>query len=164
MANFILESDKKRAIAEIETFLDIVTVQLLATGWRYYVTDNAPETFKALCDIVGNSKNVPIASYGSESSIYSNKEYNYKFRFWHDVCHLELNANFSFEGECKVIENHLQQAIEFGLSGLALQILNADTYGQVKYYYQNKKFVKNQAAFVDSCLAHGINKACTLPH
>ena len=107
---------------------------------------------------------IPIADYGSNTSIYSSSHSNTLFRFWHDVLHLENNLGFNFSDEMAVADLHIQAAKEFNLSGLAIRILEADTKGQVKYYFKHKEFVNNQEAFVQSCIKLGIKNAIKLKH
>lgn len=158
MKRQLLESDFNTAVEELKEFITGMANRCIAEGWSYYTTDNAPETFKDLKQRT-RGKRIPIADYGSDTSIYG-KDINTLFRFWHDVTHLENNWSFSEEGETSVVTKHLEDAKEYGLSPLAQEILWADTYGQVKYYYKHKRFVENQLDFVWMCLQLGINQAC----
>lgn len=158
----ISESEKNRAIEELKFFITCMARNCQGYGWSYYLDDNAPESYQELTRR-SNDMIIPIATAGSETTIYG-KYVNTKFRFWHDVTHLELDKDFTFEGEMEVIKKHIEEGLAFGLSELALDILRADTEGQVKYYYHHKDFVSNQAAFIDSCLQHGINTAIAYKH
>lgn len=163
MANLILETTKQKAIAEVAALIELKTLECLSRGWAYRPTDNAPESFKELkAKTVGGV--IPVADYGCDKSIYKDASINIKFRFWHDVTHLELDQGFSVSGETSVIEAHMAEAKEFGLSYLALEILKADTIGQVLYYDKFKEFVNDQSAWLDSCLQHGIKKALGFKH
>lgn len=159
----ILEKDFNNAVKEVEFFVTLRVKECIARGWSYYVTDNAPESFKELKERSSNFC-IPISNNGCEATIYSSAKFNHMFRFWHDVTHIELNSGFSLNGEMKVIKHHLKEAQEMNLSELAINILRADTEGQVKYYYRNKEFVNNQKAFVQTCLQLGINKAIAYKH
>lgn len=163
MATLILETEKQKAIAEVSALIELKTLECLSRGWAYRPTDNAPESFKEL-KARSLDKVIPVADYGCDKSIYGDNLINIKFRFWHDVTHLELDQGFSVSGETSVIEAHLSEAREFGLSELAMRILEADTIGQVLYYDKFKCFVDNQAAWLDSCLQHGIKKALGFKH
>lgn len=167
MTNLHTEAEFDAAMDELKGFIDTMALRCILSGWSYYVTDDAPEKFKDLkARTVG--KRIPIASYGSETSIYGSgqtgADYNHKFRFWHDVTHLELDQGFSKDGERAVIDDHLAEGRAFGLSELAMKILEADTLGQVEYYFKHREFVENQRAFVDSCVQHGIRMACGFKH
>ena len=109
------------------------------------------------------NKKIPIADYGSDTSIYSCKQTNTLFRFYHDVTHLTLDKGFSKSGEYSVIEQHIKEAKEFGISELALRILIIDTRYQVDYYFHHKEFVNDQYQFMLDCLAMGWNQV-TIKH
>lgn len=151
------------AVKEIENLLVEVAKDLYLSGWSYLTSSEAPESYKELKQTT-HDKCIIIADYGCENTIYSDPIYNHLFRFWHDVLHLVHDCNFSKEGESKVASYHLKMAETRGLSPLALRILNAETNGQVAYYFARKAFVVNQEAFIKSCLQHGINKAIRVEH
>jgi len=158
----ILEQDYQNAVREVEMLVQLKAKECQARGWSYYLTDDAPETYEGLKKRSAYM-NIPIADYGSDTSIYSPR-INGLFRFWHDVTHLELDRGFSLSGEEVVCREHLAEGKELGLSILALRILEADTCGQVAYYFKHKKFVENQAAFVQSVLNRGLSNALRVKH
>lgn len=153
-----LVKDIDKAVDELIIFFKHMASECELNGWTYYLDEDAPESF---VDLKANTHNkcIPIATSGSDTSIYG-FEANSNFRFWHDVTHLELNQSFSEIGEKTVIERHREQAIEYGLSSLALTILMIDTLGQVEYYFHNKKFVNNQETFIHTYLNQG--KQCAM--
>lgn len=159
--NTITEKQWDKAVTELSVFITDMANKCLENGWRYYTTSNAPESWAEL-KRRSEDKCIPIANYGSDSTIYNTSVINMLFRFWHDVTHLENDLSFSYEAEKRVAELHYEEGKQFGLSSLALSILWADTYGQVKYYFRNKKFVDNQKDFVYSCVTHGIDKTCKI--
>lgn len=160
MRNQVLETDFNKAVDEIKVFLAAMADKCIERGWSFYATSNAPESFNALKSDTIN-KRIPIADYGSDTSIYG-KDINTLFRFYHDVTHLENDWSFSKQGETNTVTKHQEDAKAYGLSQLALQILWADTYGQVEYYFENKRFVNNQLDFVWMCLQLGIKQACRI--
>ena len=164
MSDLTLESVKNKAIQEVSLFVQTMAKDCIARGWTYYATSEAPESYKALKRAAISSKCIPIADYGCDKSIYGDNKINILFRFYHDVTHLELDSGFSVSGETSVIESHLADARLFGLSPLAMRILEADTIGQVLYYDKHKAFVNNQAAWLDSCLQYGIKLALGFKH
>ena len=149
------EIRKKSAIEELKAFITYKADSLIKGGWSFELNDNAPETFKDLKESTVNGKHLLIATAGNATSIYG-EHVNSLFRFYHDVTHLTLDSGFSLEGETKVINQHITDAIDYGLSSLALEILKADTLGQVQYYYKNKRFVSDQIAFIDCVLNNGL--------
>jgi hypothetical protein len=158
----ISEEEKYKAIEELKFFITCKARECEGYGWSYYLDDDAPESYKELVER-SSTMHIPIATAGSETTIYG-ADVNSKFRFWHDVTHLELDSDFSLEGELKVIEKHIREGAEFGLSELALDILKADTEGQVRYYYRHKEFIDNQEAFIDTCLKIGMRRAIAYAH
>jgi len=160
---FILESHKTAAIEEIKSFIVHSANECKKRGFSFFPTDKAPEGFKALKEQTIN-KNIPIANYGCDTSIYGCKDTNILFRFYHDVTHLELNQGFSKAGEYAVIEQHLKELKEWGASSLAIEIFYFDTIGQVDYYFKRKAFIDNQMAFLDSCLQLGLKYALMAKH
>ena len=98
---------------------------------------------------------------GCETAIYGTAA-NIAFRFWHDCIHCELRRDFSLAGEKAVIEYQIEELEEYGISDGALAIFEADTIGQVCYYYKHKEFVKDQTRFITACLTQGIAKAVSI--
>lgn len=163
--NVLGQSAKQLAIKELSVFIDAKATALKVQGWSYYTTNDAPESFKELKEQSGiTGKCLPIANYGCDTSIYGDAAINERFRFWHYVTHLQLNEGFSKKGEYAVIEQHLKEANEYGLSALATAILRIDTKGQVDYYFRHKEFVQNQDAFLDTCLQRGTTLAIKVKH
>ena len=156
--NKILQRDFDLAVNELKGFLLSMASICMRKGWGYELTDNAPESYE---DLKKQSKNkvIPIASYGSDRTIYGDKSMNTLFRFYHDVIHLENGFSFSEKGETLTAKQHLKDATLYRLSPLACSILWADTYGQVRYYFTHRQFVNNQLDFVWNCIQHGIQKA-----
>lgn len=144
------------AVEEIKKAIRTNAIMCTEDGWDYYLTKDAPESFKELKKYK-DDKVLPIASYGSDTSIYG-FDSNTMFRFWHDVTHLKLDVGFSKDGEYKVFDEQFK-ACEGTLSSLALEIFKLDTYGQTDYYEYHKDFVKNQLDFIWAGLQYGRKKA-----
>ena len=159
----ILESTKTAAIEEIKNFISHSALNAKSRGFSFFPTEKAPEGFEALKEQTIN-KNIPIANYGCDTSIYGCKDTNILFRFYHDVTHLELNQGFSKAGEYAVIKQHLKEFKDWGASSLAIEIFYFDTIGQVDYYFHHKSFIDNQMAFLDSCLQLGLKYALMAKH
>lgn len=145
------------ACVELKAFVEVMASKCIADGFTFTPTDKAPESFKELKNSTIN-KHILVANYACDSSIYCDNETNILFRFWHDVSHLTLNEGFSLSGETKVISLQIGQAIDYGLSDLALLMFFYDTQGQVEYYFNRKAFVKNQVSFVKDCVKFGLTK------
>ena len=153
----------RHAIEELSTFIMVQADMCKSRGWSYKATENAPESFKDL-KAQTTHKCIPIANYGCDTSIYDDNTINETFRFWHDVTHLELDVDFSMQGEYAVIDEHLKAAKQYGLSLLATRILFIDTAGQVEYYNKHSEFVQNQKSFLNACISKGINSTIKVKH
>lgn len=164
MTTLILESEVNSAILELENFIMEMTQDCLKKGWAARVSGNAPSNFKELKKQSLKSKIINVEQAGSENCIYSHALINSCFRFYHDVTHLECGHGFDIHGETIIAETHERHGKEYGLSKLALKVLEAETLGQILYYENHSKFVVNQRAFIDSCLRKGIETAVKFKH
>ena len=163
MSTLYLDTELNAAKAELSAFIVYQAQSCMLEGWYYRPTSDAPENFKDLkARTVGFV--IPVADYGCDQTIYDSAHTNILFRFWHDKLHLEHDLGFNTPDENRVADLHLAAGREYGLSDLALRILEADTRGQVAYYAKHKTFVENQAAFVDSYIQHGERIACAVRH
>ena len=158
----MLDKRYNSAISELTVFIQKRCLQLSLDGWSFHTTEDAPESFKELLTYK-DSKIIPIASYGSENTIYKHEAINTLFRFWHDVLHLVHNKGFTLEDELYIASVHVDEAVK-ELSVDALNILWADTAGQIKYYYRWKQFVTYQEAFVREYIKSGDKTLITKFH
>ena len=118
----------------------------------YSVSAVAPENLSQL----NSSATSQMVVYGdfSDHTIYGKKEDNYLFRAWHDMTHLELQADTSSNGEHRVAIAQCQELER--LSGTTLaNWLYADVYGQVEHYAMYNMFPLEQAKFVHEYLTTG---------
>ena len=144
------------ALNELKTFIGTRADDLRAQGLTMLLTNKSYNSFKAMRrDFLASDKVITISTEGNEGTMYGEAT-NLAFRFWHDATHLRLDEGFSLEGELAVIKEHMKEAFDAGLSDTAMDMLRADTLGQVKYYFEHKEFVSNQSLFVENCLYHGI--------
>ena len=150
----VTNAEYRAAVSELCFFIKYESDNLIRNGWSYELSDNAPESFGQLFESTID-KRILVSPTGSDTSIYGS-EINTMFRFWHDMLHLSLCADFSKEGELEVVKAHMLAAKRANLSDLATLILYADTAGQVIYYHQNDgAFVVNQSEFI----AHYVDEA-----
>ena len=129
----------------------------------HYVTDDAPSTYaelKPYYDALVAGDPIPVYDGGSAYSIYSQPSINHAWRAYHDGIHLVHELGFNLEDEmqaCEVQIGHMKQysdEYDFGEEDYAA--VRADIVGQAMYYAKHKRYVTNQAAFVQSCLDRGI--------
>jgi hypothetical protein len=164
MTTLILEAVVDSAILEIENFILAMTQDCIKKGWRGRVSCNAPSSFKALKEQSLKSKIINVEKAGLANCMYSHASINACFRFYHDVTHLECGHGFDIHGEQIISEVHARHGKDYGLSSLALKVLEAETLGQILYYEKQGKFVVNQRAFIDTCLRKGIQTAVKFKH
>lgn len=125
----------------------------------YSVSDNAPNTYKAMVKSYEKNKIFFVNGESSDKTIYSNKRYNIMFRAIHDKMHYNNKLTFSFEDEKKLSKltevEFRDWAIECGYIDFCpeivdhvCKIINAEIRGQIEYYEKNKDFVLDQKAYV----------------
>jgi hypothetical protein len=168
----ILNQDRDAAVAELEAAYQLMEGALLVEGYRYVVTDDPTINLDDYPDFLrnvrseGNRVMLTIYNGNSDTSVYSDPQSNIRFRFIHDVVHLENNLGFSFDDEMKVAQVMFAEleAIGVKLSDIASRILTAETAGMNLYAMRHNSFPVNQAAFIDSCLNKGQNVAVIVKH
>jgi len=167
----ILNADRDAAIAELEAFYVEQEEILFEEGYSYYATDSDEVDLDDYPTFLANvswisEEGVMVAIYSGhgETAIYEDEMSNIRFRFWHDIVHLEHNLSFSHEDEQKAAMIMMIEAEHAGLSQLARRILAAETSGMNIYFKTRKDFPKNQAGFIDSCLRVGAKIASKVVH
>lgn len=98
----------------------------------------------------------------SDNTIFGSPSTNWQFRAWHDMCHIQADADFSFEGEQKAAELQMTQVAT--LHGPTykdktrwLSLIRAEVIGQGEYYREHGDFPNDQRAFVADYIAHTYN-------
>ena len=155
-----LDQEFRDARRELTAF---VYTQAVATARRvgYWWTGvaDAPSTLEEmicwarLC--AGGDGLFPVSNEACEGTIYLSSEANMAFRFWHDMLHLSMHKDVSYDDEMQVAAEHLRVAGASGLSNMAKAMLRADTYGQSMYYQAHGKFPEDQLAFVKKAIVSG---------
>lgn len=139
------DNEIQLAVEELERFLVTKEWQLLTTGWAWYSSAIAPESFIKLQDC---GQCLPIANYACENTIYSTPHMNMLARFWHDVTHITEGKDFTTSNELDVIATQYTELNNKGVSENAREVFWADMQGQIMYYRDHGKFVENQREFV----------------
>ncbi len=135
----------------------------------FQAVEDAPETFKDLkawADAHGfdpetrkHNPVMPVYAGGSDATISGSAEGNHVFRAWHDCIHLQHGLGFSKADELAVAAIHCEQLRAIRAPQSVINAVWCDAAGQVLHYYKYRKFVKDQAAFVEECLNTGIHYA-----
>lgn len=155
-------------LAETRSWLsELVVGQATATaerlGFDWEVSPDAPDTFDKLkaefSDCVATGRPLRVAQINADPSIFGCASVTYAMRFWHDVTHVELAADFGFADEMRVAAAHLEALVDAGQpeGSAAWHLLRADTVGQnYVYAMTNGGFVPDQLVFARTALTTGL--------
>lgn len=127
-------------------------------GFSYIDTEQAPNSFEDLQEAYKHSAlthdPLPVFSGASDNTIYTSKEGNWAFRFWHDITHVANGLAFTLaeEVECSSIQAE-QVSKYFGTDSLEYRLFVADTIGQSVYAaLHGGEFPKDQLSYVKTIL------------
>lgn len=134
-------------------------------GFSYDAVDFAPSTAAEVQAAYHVSMTdrcaFPVWNGASENTVFTCKEGNWAFRFWHDVVsHGSHGLGFDTKDELKAGMQWVERvAREFGATSIEAMIAYADTCGQSLYCEQHGEFPEDQIGFVRHYLnvggAHG---------
>ena len=108
--------------------------QRLGFGWT--PDPAAPVVFDHLLEAFERStttgQHLPVARISGGPSIFVSAEATYAMRFWHDITHVEMAADFSFENEQRVAWAHMNTLERSGFrpGTLAWELMRIDTVGR----------------------------------
>ena len=148
-------------VAELAKAFEHMRNKYIKKGITYKTTQYKHNSYRAMQTYYDRYRDIAISTIGCETAIYGTVA-NIAFRFWHDCIHCELKRDFSYCGEMEVIRYQIEELREYGISEGAMNIFEADTIGQVWYYYEHKEFVQDQARFITACLTQGIETASNI--
>lgn len=148
---------RQRLTAFVIEHAEVLRRQL---GFGFVETEEAPETYADLLlawkRSILNREPLPVYSGASEGTIYTSPAGNWAFRFWHDVTHCQLRADFTHAGEVRTAKAQLRViADRFGADSWEYRLFEGDTIGQVEYYQQTGKFLDVQLPFVAAWAGFG---------
>lgn len=113
----------------------------------YRVADVAPGSHRELLQCYNASGRLVIWAGCSDNTIWGGRADNWRFRAWHDLCHIK-------SGMCDKVDcfdtRHEIELSGFqclGLSDGLGMMVNIEIAGQAVYYQQTGRFVDNQIAF-----------------
>jgi hypothetical protein len=132
-----------------------VASRLFPCGFN--VSDDAPQTFESLKQLLDTTGRMTVYAGGSERTIYRDREVNYAFRAWHDWCHWRGGHDFTCAGERAVYEMQCAQLVllygDCESTRRWRHILYAEIIGQQAYFDRHGIFPVDQRAFVESFLS-----------
>ena len=135
----------------------------LGFGWRpAEITPQGLDEMKAELQS-SHRTGLPFRVLGafSDSTIFDSPETNLAMRFWHDIRHVWLGADYSVDDELEVASCHLARAkaAGFGLGSTEYRLLYADTVAQTLFTAQFHCFVVDQRRFAMDYAEHGFDAA-----
>lgn len=92
----------------------------------------------------------------SETSVYNGCRVNYLFRAWHDLLHIELEAQFDEEGEYRCAN---YQCSHSSLTDLERQIIWIDIVDQFRFEKLTGEFPVDQKKFAYTVITQGFDAA-----
>lgn len=131
------------------TFNEVV--RRMAPNKVLYVSTQYAD-FEAMRKDFENTGYLRINTEFSDNTIFGDASVNWKFRAWHDMCHILANADFSPEGEASA--GYLMQKQIWTMEGPSftdkmrwVAIIEAEVNGQGDYYRETGTFPADQLAF-----------------
>ena len=105
-------------------------------GFGWIPDPSAPTIFSDLLAAFTRSMKtghpLPVARISGGPSIFVSAEATYAMRFWHDITHVEMGADFSFENEQRVASAHMDllERSGFRAGTLPWELMRIDTVGR----------------------------------
>jgi hypothetical protein len=137
-----------------QVFKQLIELYTVLNRIEYIVTDNAPNTFKAMKQWHDDHGYLNVYSGGDHGLL--GYKHNVMFRAVHDHMHLKYNLKFTKNDEltlsditCQVF-NDLALAMGYDSQTRAnlVKLIDIEIAGQIKYYYKYNDYVKDQSAFI----------------
>lgn len=120
----------------------------------FVVSDDAPSSFRDLCQHLDRAQRMQVWSGASNFTIFGSPEVNFAFRAWHDQCHYTGRYPFTLGGEAETALLQIQQLesrfrdCNHGRRWKALIL--ADVVGQSLFHEVQGQFPENQRRFVNA--------------
>ncbi|MBB2890952.1 hypothetical protein [Flexivirga oryzae] len=130
-------------------------------GFSYEACPDAPSTYQQLRgayeESTANGTPLPISNLFCDTSIFFDPEDNVRFRFWHDVSHIEHGLSFGLADETELALWQLDQAEKYGFpkGSLPWTLLHHDFIGQIQLMALIGRFPIHQRRFVTDCIEYG---------
>lgn len=128
-------------------------VSLMAPA-KFDYTDGNYASFAEMKQDYANRGRIRVNVLHSDKTIFGSPVVNWQFRAWHDMCHIQANADFSPKGERAAQRLMLEQVWKLDGPNMATKarwaaIIDAEVSGQLDYYAShNDTFPVDQRAFV----------------
>lgn len=125
-------------------------------GFRLLPDGVCPHTLDEMLHAYYHDYMYPISHDNSGSGIYVTPWVNCKFRYWHDMLHVDHLLDVTFADEVQLGCIHTNAVREaFGDDSLEARMMYADTVGQSVHYEMFRRFPDNQSSFVYDYVKRG---------
>ena len=126
-------------------------------SFSYEDAEDAPSSDEAVAAAFENSVKThaafPVWNGACDRTIYTNREGNLAFRFWHDMLHATQRKCMTLDDEIALGKVHIAAVqAEFGRNSVEAPMIAADTIGQSIYEHERGEFSADQLAFVRAAL------------
>ncbi|QGH68688.1 hypothetical protein [Pseudactinotalea sp. HY158] len=134
-------------------------------GFGMAAVEAAPSTYQQLRGAVERSQDtgaaLPVSSLFCADSIYLSPVVNQRFRFWHDVSHVQRGLSFELPDEMELALWHLDELVAAGFEpdSMAYRMFEADLVGQLLLMGLIGRFPLRQWDFVLDALRFGLHAA-----
>lgn len=134
-------------------------------GTDFVASPDAPSSYPDLLatymECIRTGKPFPVSSAHCERTIYRAPAGNLRFRFVHDLGHVEKGLSFSLEDEIELGAYHLEtlRADGYDAKSLEHRLLHADTIGQTYCQALIGRFPYDQLGFALDALNYGVDTA-----
>lgn len=98
---------------------------------------------------------MPVSLTNSYNSVYGSPYVNGWFRAWHDAIHAIGGHSFSYADEKIVAKKQIQMLGSMGAPKWVLDVIEADTIGQLAYHKYTGEYPENQLLFATRYIEEG---------
>jgi hypothetical protein len=97
----------------------------------------------------------PVYSGHNDKTIYLNPHINLLARAWHDLVHIDLQAEFNLQGDINCAVTQCMQLLRYADAPAEAKMLWYDVAGQAFYFDKHGEFPQDQCGFVHRCMDAG---------
>lgn len=135
-------------------------------GFGWVASPRAPETYGGLLteftECMVSGRNMRVGTVNAIPSVFGSARATFAMGFWHDVSHVEMDADLGFLGEMRVAKAHLTEVAKGGMpeGSLSWHLMRAATVGQnyVKAMTEGG-LVPDRLAFAMTAVQNGLPMA-----
>lgn len=145
-------------------------VSLMAPSKVRYSAGQPYTDYSELRKDFDNTGYITVSTDYSTSTIFGDEVTNWKFRAWHDLCHIKANADFTPEGERRAALEMVAQLLR--LNGPTMRdkerwvrLIDEEVNGQTSYFIKHNAYPIDQRQFAVDFLTkkYGPNSLSDFP-